>query len=212
MYIHTFGTSKTKQLTMKKLIIALSAIALFSTAQAQQGKFDVMASKVKWEAFKVGGAHNGTIGIQYATYELKDGKPASIMFSIDMNNIVCLDIESPEYNQKLIGHLKSEDFFNSAKFATATFKSTELTPMTADENGNNYMVKGIVNIKGHEEEIKFPAKIEVVKGEIRAHATLKIDRSKFDVRYGSKSFFEGLGDKVIEDMFNIEVNATGKVG
>ena len=197
---------------MKKLIIAIAAISLFGTAQAQQGKFDVAASKVKWEAFKVGGGHNGTIGVQYATYELKDGKPVAIMFSIDMNNIICLDIESEEYNKKLVGHLKGPDFFDASKYATATFKSSAVTPMTVDGSGNNYMVKGFVNIKGNEMEIKFPAKIEVVKGEIHANATLKLDRSKFDVRYGSKSFFDDLGDKVIEDIFNIVVSATGKVG
>jgi len=38
-----------------------------------------------------------------------------------------------------------------------------------------------------------------------AKASLKIDRTLYDIRYGSNNFFENLGDKAINNEFDLEV-------
>ena len=41
---------------------------------------------------------------------------------------------------------------------------------------------------------------------ILENSSLVFDRSKYDVKYGSGTFFENLGDNLILDEINIDVN------
>jgi polyisoprenoid-binding protein YceI len=74
-------------------------------------------------------------------------------FTIDMTSITNQDIEDETYKQKLLGHLKSDDFFSTDKHPRATLLITKLTPT----GQNTYQVKGNLTIKGITKTIEFPA-------------------------------------------------------
>lgn len=115
-----------------------------------------------------------------------------------MNTITNTDLENEEFNQKLVGHLKSEDFFGVDKYPTSTFTVTKATKFIAGKA----TVSGVLKIKENAEEISF----EVVKEGEKYLAKIEIDRSKFNVRYGSNSFFDNLGDKAINDIFTLDIS------
>lgn len=123
-----------------------------------------------------------------------------------MKSIVCDDIKDAEYNGKLVGHLKSDDFFSVDKNPVSKFVITKATVKA----GNKYTITGNLTIKGKTKAITFPAYVNVVNGKVAAQATFNVDRSDFDVKFGSASFFDGLGDKVIYDDFNVSLNLVTK--
>ncbi len=122
-------------------------------------------------------------------------------FAIDMTSITVTDLTG-EYKGKLEGHLKSKDFFGVEKHPTATFEITRVIPKGTP---GDYKVIGNMTIKNITKEIKFFANVKNVNGQKVATADLTIDRSDFDVRYGSGSFFDNLGDKTIYDEFDLSV-------
>jgi len=162
---------------------------------------DTEQSKVVWTGRKVGGAHNGTIRIKEGNLEFEGKRFTGGKFVIDMNTIVNEDL-SGEYKAKLEGHLKSDDFFGVATYPTATLLITEVQPNGKDQ----YDISGNMTIKGITHPISFPATVSAQGQQITANAKIVVDRSKYNVRYGSDSFFDNLGDKVIYDDFDLEVS------
>lgn len=184
----------------KKLLLANALVALLLlsfTSNTKKYGVNLTESKVTWLAEKVTGEHNGEVKIKEGNLQVNNGKLTAGDFTIDMTTITCLDIESPEYNQKLVNHLKSEDFFSVDKFETASFKITKAEPAKSEDG--NYMITGNLSIKGITNEISFPAQVDIDNEMVKATATIIFDRSKFDVRYRSTSFFDSLGDKAIYD-------------
>jgi polyisoprenoid-binding protein YceI len=168
---------------------------------------DVKNSTVGWHARKVTGEHMGNIKIKTGTITVDHHVPTRGEFVIDMNSITCSDIKDATYNAKLVNHLKSEDFFDVTKYPEAVFKIKSFTPLrNTKKDEPNYTVRGDLTIKGITKEISFPATMNISDKEITARAEIKIDRTEFDVRYGSGKFFENLGDKMIYDDFTIQVN------
>jgi len=98
--------------------------------------------------------------------------------------------------------LKSDDFFSVEKNKTAHFEITKVT----SKSGNDFDLTGKMTIKGITQEITFPATIITTAKEVKATAKITLDRTKWDIKYGSGKFFEGLGDKIIHDDFVIELN------
>jgi len=184
---------------MKTKILALAIIGILSTYTvfSQKVEVDTKASNVEWHGKKVGGKHDGNINLKSGSFELKDDKIASGNFVIDMTSITNNDLKNEGYNQKLVGHLKSDDFFGVEKFPTASF---EVTQSSKFSNGKATLT-GDITIKGKTESISFDA----VRAGNEYTAEIEIDRSKFDVRYGSKSFFKDIGDKAIDDIFTLNV-------
>ncbi len=183
-------------------VFIISALTLFSGIGAKDVKVDTDASNVAWVGKKVTGQHNGTIGLTGGRLEMDDnGNLTGGIFTIDMTTITCLDL-SGEYKGKLEGHLKSDDFFGAEKYPTSTFSITKAVP----QGPGKYKVVGNVTIKGTTEEIQFPVSVEEKDGKVMATADITIDRSKFDIRYGSGSFFDNLGDKTIYDNFDLTVS------
>lgn len=181
--------------TMKFLVIFLLAGTL--AASAQKKDIDLNQSVIKWTGKKIGGAHNGEIELKSGYLELKGDNIVSGEFAIDMNSITNSDLKDEGYNQKLVGHLKSDDFFGVEAYPTSTFVISK----TSNFKNGKATVSGIITIKGKSENISF----DVTKESGMYTAQLKIDRSKFDVRYGSNSFFDNLGDKAIDDIFILDV-------
>lgn len=181
--------------TIKTLALLL-LVATF-TLTAQKSTINTSKSTVKWTGNKVGGSHNGDIKVKSGAFVFKGGNIASGEVVIDMNTITCADLTNEGANQKLVGHLKSDDFFGVDKFPTSTFKVTKATKF----NNGKATLTGVLTIKGKSETISF----DVIKKANTYSAQLKVDRSKYNVRYGSKSFFDNLGDNFIDDIFILDI-------
>ncbi len=196
---------------MKKTVVFVMVAfvaALFSFKPADAiFKFDTAASNVQWKGYKVTGSHEGTIAVQYGDLKFNDaGVLTSVFVKMDMNKITCTDMAG-DMGGKLVGHLQSDDFLGSAKYATSTFESTKVT---ARDSKGNYMVVGKLTIKDKTQEVKFYTSVTEKDGAKVGTGKLTIDRSKFDIKYGSGSFFDGLGDKTIYDEFDLTFNIVAK--
>ncbi len=191
---------------MKKITLSLLAIAIASTTfaanpkKAESYKVEASKSKVEWLAKKVTGQHNGVVTLSSGTLAVADGSITGGSFTINMTSIECLDLQG-EWKDKLVGHLKSDDFFSVEKNPTSKFDITNVT-----KKDEETIITGNLTIKGITHTISFPASISQKGKVIVAIAKIKIDRTKFDIKYGSKSFIEGIGDKAIDDEFELQVN------
>ena len=154
-------------------------------------------SSVLWKGEKVTGSHEGTIMINSGFLKFEKKKFIGGEFEIDMTSLVCTDL-SGEYKGKLEGHLKADDFFGVSKFPISTLEITK----TKHKKGNTYECTAAITIKGKTEIITFNTDIN----KDNAVAKIKIDRTKFDIKYGSGSFFKGLGDNMIYDEFDLNIN------
>jgi polyisoprenoid-binding protein YceI len=128
---------------------------------------------------------------------IKDKKIESGNFIMDMNSITCADLEDEAYKNKLVGHLKSDDFFGVNDHPESSFIITNSTTF----KDNKSAIKGNLTIKGITEEILFF--VERIDNTFKA--TIDVDRSKHNVRYGSNSFFDNLGNAAIDDVFNLNI-------
>ena len=198
---------------MKKLIIAavavLSLVAVAfkpATKNATTYKVSAEQSTFNWVAKKVTSDHKGSVKIAAGSIETDGKNLTGGNFDIDMTTITCTDLTG-EWNEKLIGHLNSPDFFSVDNFKTANLKIKSANEIKGVKAGaDNYNVVADLTIKGITKEITFPAFVVIKKtGEVVANASFDIDRTAYDIKYGSKSFFEGIGDKAIDDKFNVKV-------
>jgi polyisoprenoid-binding protein YceI len=197
-------------MTKLNKIIAMAFAILFITsisAFSQTFKIDGPKSWLGWEGTKVTGKHNGTIAIQSGSIT-KNKENYTGTFVIDMNSIVDEDLKDASYNGKLIGHLKSDDFFSVAKFPTSTLEITKMEAFS-DKFGATHKVFGKLTIKGVTNEVSFPAKVTVNGNNFQASAEITINRTKWGLKYGSGSFFDNLGDKAISDDIKYNVNIVG---
>ena len=142
--------------------------------------------------------------IVMAGKELKGGE-----FAIDMTSLTDTDLKDAAYNKKLVTHLKSEDFFNAEKFPTAVLKIKSVKSVEGF-TGPTFEVTGDLTIKGKTNEVKFPAMVQTKDGKTTATANITIDRTKWDIKYGSGKFFTGLGDKLIYDDFKLDIALASK--
>jgi polyisoprenoid-binding protein YceI len=192
---------------MKKLVLllALAIVGFMSfTSKPAPTTFKVDASKstFKWTGKKVTGSHWGYIKFSEGSVMLDKGALVGGAFTVDMNSLDCQDLKPGQGAEKLVGHLKADDFFGTDKFPSASLKIKSTSP-----KGNNiYDVKADLTIKGITNEISFPATVSVAGGALTATANFNVDRTKFDIKYGSGSFFENLGDKAISNEFQVEIN------
>lgn len=201
---------------MKKLVpislVAVAAISAFAFTAPKATtnvtyNLDTKATTATWLGTKVTGKHNGTIAISKGNI-VSDGKIITGgSFEFDMNSIADVDLTDKGYNDKLVGHLKSEDFFNVAKFPTCSFVIGKVTL----KSGNDYEVTGKLTIKGITSEITFPAMIKMDAKAVVTIAKITVNRVKYDIKYGSKSVFENIGDKAISDDFELNVNVVATV-
>lgn len=164
-------------------------------------KANVSESSVVWTATKVvSGGHTGTVKIAKGNLEIDGSELKGGSFEIDMTTIANTDLEG-EWKAKLEGHLKSDDFFAVETYKTASLKITKV-----DSKGKGkFDITADITIKGKTESISFPAELAVKGGKATASAKITVDRTKFDVRYGSPSFFDDLGDKAISNDFTLDV-------
>ncbi len=190
---------------MKKNVFSLALAIVFGFSATATTPIDGEKKEVKtetstvtWKAYKVTGSHTGTIALQSGTLSFDDaGKLDGGEFVVDMTTINTTDLEG-EYKGKLDGHLNSDDFFGTATHKTSTMVFTSVTA----SGKNSYKVTGDLTIKGITKAVSFDVSIYGSK----ATATLKVDRANYNIKYGSGSFFDNLGDKTIYDEFDLVVD------
>ena len=153
-------------------------------------------SSVKWLAKKVTGSHEGNVKIKDAHLHFEDGLLSGGTVIMDMQSIVCTDLDG-ELKEQLEGHLLSEDFFGSSYYPEAKMEILKAQKKSKDL----YSINAVISIKGIKQNISFDA---TIKNGL-ATANLVIDRTKFNIKYGSGSFFDNLGDNLIYDDFNLTV-------
>ncbi|WP_159021592.1 YceI family protein [Formosa sp. L2A11] len=182
--------------TVKSAMILVLAITFASFSTLKTKKVDVKESQVNWTGHKVTGQHDGTITLKEGTLEFNGQTLTGGAFTMDMTSINTTDLEG-ESKTKLDGHLKADDFFGTDKFPTATLKFTKVEAL-----GSDYAVTGDLTIKGITKPVTFKMNVT----EDTAKAALKIDRTLYDIKYGSASFFDNLQDKAIYNEFDINVS------
>ena len=185
---------------MKNLkTIAIALLVAFGTtvATAQTKKIDVKTSTITWVGKKVTGEHSGTVNFKEGNLIFKSGKVAGGNFTVDMTSLTATDL-SGDWKTKLDGHLKSEDFFGTEKNPNATLVFKKI----ATKSAGLYTITADLTIKGITNPVTFDL---AVKGNT-ANAKLTIDRTKYGIKYNSKNFFDSLGDKTINDDFELTVN------
>ncbi|MBT8195790.1 MAG: YceI family protein [Bacteroidia bacterium] len=190
--------------TIKTLsLIAFASLFLLAFTEKKTTSIDVniQESQIMWKGYKVTGEHSGTINLKSGSFEYEEDKLVGGTFIIDMTSLVCTDLEG-EYKGKLEGHLKSADFFGVEKYPTSKL---EITKVVERGTPGDYKLVGNLTIKENTQEIKFNASVVRYENVVKSMADITIDRSDFDVKYGSGSFFDNLGDKTIYDEFDLKI-------
>jgi len=180
------------------LLVAVIALSAFKNpTKPVTYTVDAAKSTITWLGKKVTGSHNGTISLKSGSLNVDGKKVTGGTFVIDMTSI-----KDADGSAKLEGHLKADDFFGSSKFPTSTFVITKVTG-----SGAKITVSGNLTIKGITKPLSFPAAVTTnADGTVSAVAgKIVVDRTKYDIKYGSKSFFDSIGDKAINDEFEIGV-------
>tara|TARA_R110001632_G_scaffold101470_1_gene209118 strand:- start:10166 stop:10798 length:633 start_codon:yes stop_codon:yes gene_type:complete len=203
---------------MKKVIIAIVAISTILVSCnsekkekvevkeevkveriAKTNNVDVSTSLMTWKGTKPGGAHNGSIAFKESSLILENGNITGGEFLIDMASIKNLDIENEKKSTNLVGHLTSADFFDIATFPTSKFVITSV-----EGTDGKLAVTGNLTIKDVTKSITIPATLSEAEGITTFKSDVfNIDRADFNVKYGSKKWFDNLKDKFIDDLVEL---------
>ena len=181
---------------LKSIALALVVVLSTVSVSAQTKNINTTTSTIEWVGKKVTGQHNGIVNFKDGAVVLKGKKLVGGSFTVDMNSLTATDL-SGEYQGKLNGHLKADDFFGTAKFPTATLVIKKIGAKAA----NVYTATADLTIKG----ITNPVTFDMTVNGDTATTAFNVDRTKYDIKYGSKSFFESIGDKAISDEFELKV-------
>lgn len=194
---------------MKRLLFSLLLSFVFVAVYAQNTHtVNTASSVVVWTGYKVTGQHTGTVKIKNGAMQFTNGQLSGGAFEMDMNTLNNTDLEG-EWAAKLVGHLKSDDFLGVNTYPVASFVITRAIPQ--DTKGN-YKIIGNLTIKGITREAKFFANVLESNGAVTAAGKMTVDRSEYNMRYGSGSFFDGLGDKTIYDEFDLQITLVASKG
>lgn len=186
---------------MKNLKFAALAIAFaFTTNISAQTakKINTNESKVNWVGKKLTGQHSGTINLKEGSLVFKGKNLVGGNFTVDMTTINTTDLKAGEGKENLDGHLKADDFFGVEKFpmATLVFKKIGV------KSPNVYVVNADMTIKGITKEVNF----DLAFNKKTATTKFMVDRTQYGIKYKSKSVFSDLGDKFVDDNFELAVN------
>lgn len=165
-------------------------------------KFQIQkaSSTVNWTGKKVLGLHTGTINVANGYIEMIDDKITGGEVVIDMTTIVITDMEDKTARQEFFDHLLNDDFFSVHKFKTSILKIDHANKL----QGNKYKIDGTLTIKDITHPISFFATVEVFTDTLHSLGEIVIDRTLYNIRYGSGKFISNLGDKLIYDEFVLQ--------
>ena len=171
-------------------------------------KFQIQqsSSNVNWTGKKVLGLHTGNISIANGYIEITDNNIVSGEIQIDMTSIVITDIPDKKTHQDFFNHLLNDDFFSVDKF-----KTSKLVILNSNNLENNkFRINGILTIKDISHTVSFIATVEVFTNSLHTLGEIIIDRTLYNIRYGSGKFIDNLGDKLIYDDFILQFKLIGQ--
>lgn len=190
-------------------ITLLSGVAIGVVAQGNH-RVDPGATKLTWVGKKVTGQHHGSIQVQEGSVRWGADGLAAAEVTIDMGSIKDLDMDG-ESAARLERHLRSDDFFGTARFKTATFKTTRVEKIAGAAAGQpNYTVTGDLTIKGIAKPITFGLRAWQEDRSVRAVGTAVFDRTHYGIEYRSGSIFDALGDKMIDDLVELRFDLVAR--
>lgn len=176
---------------------------------AADGRYliDTAVSVVEWSGRNINNRHHGRISVAEGGLELVAGRPVSGQIVLDMTSITNLDLQDEGWRSLLIRHLLSDDFFDVEQYPTARFELRGAAPIAGATPGTpNFEVAGTLTIKDVTRPICFPAVIAPQEdGSVKAQAALDIDRTLWNVCYGSGKLYERLGMHLVHDIISIEL-------
>lgn len=188
---------------MKKLISLTSLFLVYIITFAggeETYSINKSISKIEWIGKKVTGSHEGTIQLKEGSVVFEGGIVSSGEIIIDMNTIEVTDIKDEGMNTKLKGHLTSADFFGVKAHPIGKLKILHSEKL----EDSKLMLMCELTLKGITKRIEIPTTLIQEEGKLVAIGEIAIDRTLFDIKYGSGSFFDNLGDKAIMDDFLVK--------
>lgn len=187
---------------MKTIALIIITMLVSSALFAKTYSVDTDKSELVWTGKKVTGKHYGKVQLKGGDLVINKDAIASGKFVIDMKTITCDDLQPGGANDRLVSHLKSDDFFGVENHPETTLSITGSTKL----GDGKFMLKANLTIKG----ITKPIEFETIQNGNVYTATITIDRSEYNVRYGSGKFFTNLGDNLIYDDFTMDVKVVLK--
>ena len=183
------------------------AVDTAAVAAARELTIDTAASRVLWEGSeglaKILTSHTGSFNIQSGSLSVKDSQLVAGKFVIDINSIQNFDIKRLDKKADFIGHMKSADFFESAKFPTATFELVSAEKLPSD----SVRVTGNLTMKGVTKSVVFPAKVAMTGDGLSANAKFYINRKDWGMNWHSEA---SLGDELIRPEVGVELKIAAK--
>ena len=197
-YKQTIGTE-----FMRIFVLYLLTIGI--TFSLNTYDLNLELSSLEWVGSKITGEHNGTINFSSGYVALDNRTIKEGSFDVNMQSIKNIDIKDPTYRGYLEDHLNDDDFFSTDSFPSATLKIiNQFSPDSMTLSlGYNSVIRCELTIKGISNIIDIPAKIEIYNNHATANGSVDIDRTLYDIKYKSKSFFPDIGDKFIYDNFTL---------
>lgn len=177
-----------------------------SLMQSPKNKVYVVNTKesyVEWEGSNIFNKHIGTIGIQEGKFTVSKNTLSKGTIVIDMNSIKCLDLTDTAVNTMLINHLKSSDFFETQTYPKATLILKSITPTKEVDSNLNYTAKATFTLKGITKPLHVVFHGHYQGNTLVAQGSLVIDRTLWNVQYGSSKFFELLGQHLVHDQIRL---------
>ena len=172
---------------------------------------DTQASSLHWKGSKIGGSHHGTIGLKNGQLMINGQEVVSGSFVIDMNTIIDEDLTQADMNKMLVDHLKSKDFFDVATYPESKFTVTKIEAVTNPTDSINFNISGNLKLKDVEKNITFGAKV-TKDGDTYKAVTVpfSIDRTQWNVSYGSKTLFADLKENIVNDNIELQITIVAK--
>lgn len=194
-----------------KTLMAL-ALAFSTTAFAQNKPMtitynvDTAATKIVYVGKKVTGQHTGNINAKNGTLTFQGEEITGGEVVVDMNTITSTDITDKDTNAKYLGHMKSADFFDVAKYPDA-----KILIKNSKKTAKGLEVTGDLTFIGKTNPITFlVTDLKKSADGVTAKSNVTINRTKWGLVYGSGSFIKGLGDKAIHDEFTLAIDLSAK--
>lgn len=170
---------------------------------------DPTASRVEWMGRNIGNKHTGRISVASGEFNFAEGDLRNGELILDMNSLIDVDLLDESYNKQLVGHLKSTDFFAVDEFPETKLVLTGMDKLEAIGSMPNYHLKALLTIKGIANEIDFDAFVHERDGKMVLNAHFDIDRTRWNVKYGSERFFSKVGIHIVADIISFDLILVG---
>lgn len=190
------------------VLFALSSVAAFAQNKPMTTTYnvDVAATKVTYVGKKVTGEHTGNVTAKAGTLSFQDDIITGGEIVVDMNSLTSTDITDKDYNAKYVGHMKSPDFFDTAKYP-----ESKLVIKSSKKVAQGLEVTGDLTMIGQTKPVTFVVTdLKKTDAVVTGKSNLNLNRTLWGLKYGSSNFFKGLGDKAIKDEFTLAIDLTAK--